>query len=82
MFAIALGETGTDFSQYPGDTQTLLDLASYVSLANGADDGKHNAITSVFWWAWNANSGQGIPNHWFAQFSVNSCAASALWSSS
>ncbi|KAK9864609.1 hypothetical protein WJX84_005551 [Apatococcus fuscideae] len=60
MFAIALGETGTDFSQYPGDTQTLLDLASYVSLANGADDGKHNAITSVFWWAWNANSGQGM----------------------
>ena len=60
IFAIALGETGTDFTLYPGDTRTLLDLASYVSLSNGADDGKHNAITSAFWWAWNANSGQGM----------------------
>ncbi|KAK9865225.1 hypothetical protein WJX84_012206 [Apatococcus fuscideae] len=60
IFPVVLGETGTDFTQYPGDTRTLLDLASYVSLSNGADDGKHNAITSAFWWAWNANSGQGM----------------------
>lgn len=29
-----------------------------MSLCPGSgNDGLHNAITSVFWWAWNANSG-------------------------
>ena len=26
--------------------------------AGAANDGLHNAIPNVFWWAWNANSGE------------------------
>lgn len=25
--------------------------------AGDGNDGQHNTITNVFWWAWNANSG-------------------------
>lgn len=36
----------------------MLDIASYVTLSNGASDGLHNPVSGYFWWSWNANSGE------------------------
>ena len=49
---IIVGETGSSL-QDPGDTQFYTTLQQYFQTG----DDKHNAISSVFWWAWNANSG-------------------------
>ena len=35
----------------------MLDIASYVTMQGGANDGLHNQVSGYFWWAWNANSG-------------------------
>lgn len=32
-------------------------MAEGTSCAGDGDDGLHNTISNVFWWAWNANSG-------------------------
>ncbi|CAL8461251.1 g782 [Coccomyxa elongata] len=48
---IIVGETGSSL-QDPGDTQFYTTLQQYLQTG----DDKHNAISSVFWWAWNANS--------------------------
>lgn len=37
--------------------QCLGDFALYMQNTGAAADGRHAAITSWFWWAWNANSG-------------------------
>lgn len=39
------------------DLQCLADFALYINNTGSAVDGKHAAINSWFWWAWNANSG-------------------------
>eukprot|EP00891_Asterochloris_glomerata_P005014 jgi/Astpho2/5014/Aster-05948 len=56
QFAVVIGETGTAF-QDPRDAQCMSDFSSYLNNAGAANDGLHNAIPNVFWWAWNANSG-------------------------
>ena len=38
------------------DISMLTDMAKYMNLAGGADDGVHAPITNVIWWCWNANS--------------------------
>ena len=59
VFAIAIGEFGTTFAE-EADQTLFADLAKYM--LNVQDDGSpvdelHNPITSFFWFAWNANSG-------------------------
>ena len=40
-----------------GDITSLRDLAAYLNNAGAGADGRHAAIANVFWWSWNANSG-------------------------
>lgn len=59
VFPIAIGEFGTYFAEQADQTM-FADLAKYM--LNKKDDGSpvddlHNPITSFFWFAWNANSG-------------------------
>ncbi|KAL3155198.1 hypothetical protein ABBQ32_013138 [Trebouxia sp. C0010 RCD-2024] len=59
VFPIAIGEFGTYFAE-EADQTMFADLAKYM--LNKKDDGSpvddlHNPITSFFWFAWNANSG-------------------------
>lgn len=59
VFAIAIGEFGSTLTQ-AADVTLFADLASYFR--NQQPDGTpvddlHNPITSFFWFAWNANSG-------------------------
>ena len=35
----------------------LADMATYLANTGAATDGRHNQIPHMFWWAWNANSG-------------------------
>ncbi|KAL3142124.1 hypothetical protein ABBQ32_004742 [Trebouxia sp. C0010 RCD-2024] len=56
QFAVAIGETGTAF-QDSRDTPSMASFAKYLTNTGDGNDGKHNKIESVFWWAWNANSG-------------------------
>ena len=34
----------------------LHDMAQYLNNQGAANDGKHNPIPHLFWWAWNSNS--------------------------
>ena len=59
VFPIAIGEFGTTFAEEP-DQLLFNDLVNYM--LNAQNDGSpvddlHNPITSFFWFAWNANSG-------------------------
>ena len=59
IFAIAIGEFGTTFAD-AADDLLFTNLAQYM--LNIQSDGSpvddlHNPITSFFWFAWNANSG-------------------------
>ena len=59
VFAIAIGEFGTTFAE-EADQLLFTNLAQYMH--NVQSDGSqiddlHNPITSFFWFAWNANSG-------------------------
>ncbi|DBB04409.1 TPA: hypothetical protein ACH3X1_012892 [Trebouxia sp. C0004] len=56
QFAVCIGETGTAFTNAL-DNPAMADFASYLSNTGSGADGLHNAISNVFWWAWNANSG-------------------------
>ena len=38
------------------DIAMLHDMGRYLNLASDANDGRHNAIPHLFWWAWNSNS--------------------------
>jgi len=58
-FPIAIGEFGTTFAE-TADQVLFADLARYLQnvQADGTPiDALHNPITSFFWFAWNANSG-------------------------
>jgi hypothetical protein len=55
-FPIIVGETGSDL-QDPRDLQFYESLRRYIKLEGDADDGRHTAIQNVFWWCFNANSG-------------------------
>ena len=59
VFPIAIGEFGSTLTQ-PADLTFFADLASYLrnERADGTPvDALHNPISSFFWFAWNANSG-------------------------
>lgn len=59
IFPIAIGEFGTTFAQTT-DQVLFADFARYLRnvQADGTPvDALHNPITSFFWFAWNANSG-------------------------
>jgi hypothetical protein len=43
--------------QDPGDASQMADLVPWVRNVAPADDGLHAALSGVFWWAWNSNSG-------------------------
>ena len=34
----------------------LHDMAKYLANEGDANDGRHNPIPHLFWWAWNSNS--------------------------
>ena len=34
----------------------LHDMAKYLANQGDANDGRHNPIPHLFWWAWNSNS--------------------------
>ena len=36
----------------------MADFATWCNNQGAAADGLHSAVSGVFWWAWNANSGQ------------------------
>ena len=60
------GETGSALSN-PQDTQFYDTFIPYLQNTGVGRDGKHNAIPHVFWWAWNANSGDTgglVDNTW------------------
>lgn len=38
------------------DISMLHDMAKYLANEGDADDGRHNPIPHLFWWAWNSNS--------------------------
>ena len=52
----AAGETGSQVKS--DDDAAFYDtLISYLHVTGDGDDGKHSAVPHVFWWSWNANSG-------------------------
>ena len=57
QFPVVIGETGTTFA-LQADQQQMADFALYLNNQGAGNDGQHNPISSWFWWAWNANSGQ------------------------
>lgn len=56
QFPIVVGETGSDL-QDSRDLAFYESMRKYIKLEGDGDDGRHSAIPSVFWWAFNANSG-------------------------
>ena len=38
------------------DIAMLSDMAKYLNNQGEANDGRHNPIPHLFWWAWNPNS--------------------------
>lgn len=60
QFPVVIGETGTTFA-LEADQQQMADFALYLNNQGAGNDGQHNPISSWFWWAWNANSGQLLP---------------------
>lgn len=38
------------------DIAMMSDMAKYLNNQGDANDGRHNPIPHLFWWAWNANS--------------------------
>ena len=50
------GETGSALTN-PEDTDFYNTFIPYLQNTGVGNDGAHNAIPHVFWWAWNANSG-------------------------
>ena len=55
-FPIAIGETGSKFTD-SRDLQFMPDFQSYLLNIGAAKDGRHNAVSSFFYWDWNDNSG-------------------------
>ena len=41
----------------PSDVRSLTDLAAYLNCDSRGHDGRHERISSWFYWCWNANSG-------------------------
>ncbi|KAK9838511.1 hypothetical protein WJX81_004175 [Elliptochloris bilobata] len=65
-FPVVIGETGSSYANAK-DTAMLTDMAKYMNLASGADDGLHAPITNLIWWSFNANSGDTggiVDNDW------------------
>lgn len=54
--ASCAGETGSQVLSAE-DAAFYDTLVQYLRAEGVGDDGKHNPIPHVFWWAWNANSG-------------------------
>ena len=50
------GETGSQVKS-ADDAAFYETLVAYLHNTGIGNDGKHNAIPHVFWWSWNANSG-------------------------
>lgn len=40
----------------PNDIAMMSDMAKYLNNQDDANDGRHNPIPHLFWWAWNPNS--------------------------
>lgn len=51
VFPVILGETGTGFVD-DRDWPAMVDLAQWSRATGRGADGKHGAISGVFWWAW------------------------------
>ncbi len=47
----------TQNPQDPGDVSQMTDLVPWMRNVSPANDGLHAALSGVFWWAWNSNSG-------------------------
>jgi len=69
QFPVVIGETGTTFA-LQADQQQMADFALYLNNQGAGNDGLHNPISSWFWWAWNANSGQFLPFGYTLQHSA------------
>jgi hypothetical protein len=57
-FPVIIGETGSAFTE-PRDLATQLDLIAWATLRGAGNDGRHNRVSGLFIWAWNANAGGG-----------------------
>ncbi|CAL5222694.1 g5095 [Coccomyxa viridis] len=55
VFPIVIGEAGSRYTD-GNDISMLHDMAQYLNNQGAANDGKHNPIPHLFWWAWNSNS--------------------------
>ena len=49
-------EAGSRYGLQENDISMLHDMALYLTNQGAANDGKHNPIPHMFWWAWNSNS--------------------------
>lgn len=56
VFPIVVGETGSALTD-SRDFDFFESFIQYITNTGPGNDGLHNAIDSVFFWAWNANSG-------------------------
>jgi hypothetical protein len=66
IFPVALGEFGSMFATAI-DIESMDDIALYLNNSGVAADGLHTAISSWFYWDWNANSGDTgglVDNSW------------------
>jgi hypothetical protein len=55
-FPLVIGEFGSAF-QTAEDRQWLGEFAQFMACRGAADTGQHEVVSSWFWWAYNANSG-------------------------
>ncbi|EIE25050.1 glycoside hydrolase [Coccomyxa subellipsoidea C-169] len=55
LFPIVIGESGSLYTD-SNDIAMLSDMAKYLNNQGEANDGRHNPIPHLFWWAWNPNS--------------------------
>ena len=56
VYPIVIGETGSSLADVR-DFDFYTSFIQYLTVTGPGDDGLHNSIDSVFWWSWNANSG-------------------------
>lgn len=74
VFPIVIGETGSALTE-SRDYDFYTSFIQYLTNSGPGNDGKHNPIDSIFWWCWNANSGEVILpkcTHHMSKFSSNS----------
>ncbi|CAL8461992.1 g1523 [Coccomyxa elongata] len=55
VFPIVIGECGSQYTD-SNDIAMMSDMAKYLNNQDDANDGRHNPIPHLFWWAWNPNS--------------------------